>query len=159
MYYNVVSLRTDNSGASLVTAGISDVNQAASQADDLNRGSLQVMSSNKPGAERSIPDMVYAAGYGPKITDDEGAPLPPYHGEISRTTAQVLSVVQERLARYGEEGVVRFSAREAAPKVSTENSHKQSSLTAIFDRVRMGAETIENIAAIKQAPRPAGPAL
>lgn len=158
MYYNVAALKTDGTGASLVTAGIPDVTQAGDQADQMNRAAMQIMGSTKPGAERAIPDMIYTAGYGPNITDPAGAALPPYHGEISPSTATLLDAVQERLAQYGEAGVVRFSAREAAVHVPSDHPVPEgaSALARIFDKVPVDAEIIEKTQPAKPAARPGG---
>jgi len=162
MYYNVVALRTDGSGFSNVTAGIDDQSKAASQADTLNLGSLYVMGADRPGAERAIPDVIYSAGYGPEILDAKGGIVPPYHGEISHSTAQVLRIVTERIEKYGADGVVRFNAFDAAQKVASVKTldDRRTALAGVFDQVRTGADILEKAAVAKPGLRPGqGPGL
>lgn len=155
MIYNVVAIRTDGSGFLNITAGIDDESKAARQADNLNLGSLYVMGSDKPGAERAIPDNIYAAGYGPEALSANGELVAPYHGEISHSTGQIARMAAERIEKFGAEGVVRFSAFEAAQNIEARSTpdDKRSALASIFDDVRRGAEIAAKSPSVRPAPQ------
>ena len=143
MNHTVVAIRTDGSGYSNVTAALGDQrSRAIQQANDLNMGSLYVMQANRPGAERAIPDVIYSAGYGPEVLSEDGEMIPPYNGELSATTSMIATMVEERIEKYGEKGVVRFDAYSATQRISPDASpdEKRSALSGIFDDVRRGAE-------------------